>query len=133
MDMMSFYSVYYILVSLYIGIFRVDSLLAHFDYTTQPFGFPAQTVIYMELTYLSRGLIFAWIVEERVWDYAITVTLIHIDLTVAGKQDSILNTLSLILSILCFTGSGLVMMMELFRNNFVYLKELQNFWQKHLH
>lgn len=40
----------------------------------------------MELTYLLGGLIFAWIVEEWVWDYAITVTLIHIGLTVAGKQ-----------------------------------------------
>ncbi|KAM9554213.1 putative transmembrane protein 244 [Salvelinus alpinus] len=83
MDMMSFYSVYYILVSLCIGIFRVhevDSLLAHFDYTTQP---SLQS---------PKCLIYAWIVEEWVWDYAIPVKLIHIDLTVAG--------------------SGLVMMME---------------------
>lgn len=43
----------------------------------------------MELTYLSGGLIFAWIVEEWVWDYAIPVKLIHIDLTVAGKQQEI--------------------------------------------
>lgn len=27
---------------------------------------------------------FAWIVEEWVWDYAITVTLLHIAMTVAG-------------------------------------------------
>uniref|UniRef100_A0A8C8J567 Uncharacterized protein n=1 Tax=Oncorhynchus tshawytscha TaxID=74940 RepID=A0A8C8J567_ONCTS len=93
MDMMSFYSVHYILVSLRIGIFRVDSLLAHLDYTTKPswqIWIPCTvTVISTELTYLSGGLTFAWIVEEWIWDYAIPVKLIHIDLTVAGKQQEI--------------------------------------------
>uniref|UniRef100_A0A674A8R4 Uncharacterized protein n=1 Tax=Salmo trutta TaxID=8032 RepID=A0A674A8R4_SALTR len=116
MDMMSFYSVYYILVSLCIGIFRVDSLLAHFDYTTQPSSPKyVMTVISMELSYLSGGLIFAWIVEEWVWDYAIPVNLIHIDLTVAGKQQEI------------EARGEESHCPRLFRNNFVYPEELQNF------
>ena len=46
----------------------------------------------MEVTYILAGLVFAWIVEEWVWDYAITVTLVHIAMTVAGespKQDAL--------------------------------------------
>ena len=42
------------------------------------------SVISMEVTYVLGGLVFAWIVEEWVWDYAITVTLLHIAMTVAG-------------------------------------------------
>lgn len=43
-------------------------------------------MISTEVTYLLGGLVFAWIVEEWVWDYAITVTLLHIAMTVAGKH-----------------------------------------------
>lgn len=43
-------------------------------------------VISTEVTYVLGGLVFAWIVEEWVWDYAITVTLLHIAMTVAGKH-----------------------------------------------
>ncbi|MBN3321404.1 TM244 protein, partial [Atractosteus spatula] len=35
----------------------------------------------MELTYFSSGLLFAAVVKRWVWDYAFTVTLIHIALT----------------------------------------------------
>ncbi|KAK6295150.1 hypothetical protein J4Q44_G00343760 [Coregonus suidteri] len=136
MCMISFYAVYYIVVSLCIGILRVhevDSLLAPFDYTTQPSWQSPKylvTVISMEVTYLLGGLIFAWIVEEWVWDYAITVTLIHIGLTVAVMSD-FPSTEHYWIAL----GSGLVMMIfggqllayKLFRNNFVYPDELQNF------
>lgn len=47
---------------------------------------PAVGVISTEVTYLLGGLVFAWIVEEWVWDYAITVTLLHVAMTVAGKH-----------------------------------------------
>lgn len=47
---------------------------------------PAVSVISTEVTYILGGLVFAWIVEEWVWDYAITVTLLHIAMTVAGKH-----------------------------------------------
>lgn len=43
-------------------------------------------VISTEVTYVLGGLVFAWIVEEWVWDYAITVTLLHIAMTVAGEH-----------------------------------------------
>jgi len=46
----------------------------------------AVSVISTEVTYVLGGLIFAWIVEECVWDYAITVTLLHVGLTIAGES-----------------------------------------------
>lgn len=52
---------------------------------------PAVGVISTEVTYILGGLVFAWIVEEWVWDYAITVTLLHIAMTVAGKHTKWIN------------------------------------------
>ncbi|XP_037393286.1 transmembrane protein 244 isoform X2 [Pygocentrus nattereri] len=121
MCMVCFYSLYYIVVSLCIGILKVeevDSLLAPFDYTTQPSWHNPKylvSVISTEVTYVLGGLIFAWIVEEWVWDYAITVTLLHVGLTVAGSG----------LAMMIFGGQLLAY--RLFRNNFVHPEDLQNF------
>ncbi|KAM8832190.1 putative transmembrane protein 244 isoform 1-T6 [Spinachia spinachia] len=93
MCMVCFYSLYYVVVSLCVGLLRVheiNSLLAPFDYTTQPsWQNPKYLVgvISTEVTYLLGGLVFAWIVEEWVWDYAITVTLLHVAMTVAVMSD----------------------------------------------
>ncbi|KAF0023292.1 hypothetical protein F2P81_023922 [Scophthalmus maximus] len=136
MCMVCFYSLYYIVVSLCIGLLRVheiNSLLAPFDYTTQPsWQNPKYLVgvISTEVTYVLGGLVFAWIVEEWVWDYAITVTLLHVAMTVAVMSDFPSAEHWWIA-----LGSGLVMMIfggqllayKLFRNNFVYPAELQNF------
>ncbi|XP_062857855.1 transmembrane protein 244 [Trichomycterus rosablanca] len=136
MCMLCFYSLYYIAVSLCIGILKVeevDSLLAPFDYTTQPSWHSPRylvSVISTEVTYLLGGLVFAWIVEEWVWDYAITVTLIHIGLTVSVMAD-FPSTEHWWIAL----GSGLVIMIfggqllayHLFRNNFVHPADLQNF------
>ncbi|PWA27517.1 hypothetical protein CCH79_00000104, partial [Gambusia affinis] len=159
MCMVCFYSLYYIVVSLCIGLFRymhsltngdangkkdqvekeqikvheINSLLTPFDYTTQPsWQNPKYLVgvISTEVTYVLGGLVFAWIVEEWVWDYAITVTLLHVGMTVAVMSDFPSAEHWWIA-----LGSGLVMMIfggqllayKLFRNNFVYPAELQNF------
>ncbi|XP_057209601.1 transmembrane protein 244 isoform X1 [Triplophysa rosa] len=136
MCMLCFYSLYYIVVSLCIGILRVDevdSLLAPFDYTTQPSWQSPKylvSVISTEVTYTVGGLIFAWIVEDWVWDYAITVTLLHIGLTVAVMADFPSAEHWWIA-----LGSGLLMMIfggqllayRLFRNHFVHPADLQDF------
>nr|XP_020459259.1 transmembrane protein 244 isoform X1 [Monopterus albus] len=136
MCMVCFYSLYYIMVSLCIGLLRVheiNSLLAPFDYTTQPsWQNPKYLVgvISTEVTYVLGGPVFAWIVEEWVWDYAITVTLLHIVMTVAVMSD-VPSAEHWWIAL----GSGLVMMIfggqllayKFFRSNFVYPAELQNF------
>ncbi|XP_033504185.1 putative transmembrane protein 244 isoform X2 [Epinephelus lanceolatus] len=119
--MVCFYSLYYIVVSVCIGLLRVheiNSLLAPFDYTTQPsWQNPKYLVgvISTEVTYVLGGLVFAWIVEEWVWDYAITVTLLHVAMTVAGS------------GLVMMIFGGQLMAYKLFRSNFVYPAELQNF------
>uniref|UniRef100_A0A8C8RAS6 Transmembrane protein 244 n=1 Tax=Pelusios castaneus TaxID=367368 RepID=A0A8C8RAS6_9SAUR len=40
----------------------------------------------MELTYFTNGLLFAAVLKRWFWDYAITVTLIHVALTSAVMQ-----------------------------------------------
>lgn len=42
-------------------------------------------VISLEITFFICGLLFALVVEEWVWDYAVTVTIIHIAITSVGK------------------------------------------------
>lgn len=40
----------------------------------------------LELTYFCSGLLFAAVVQRRVWDYALTVTLVHVTITSLGEQ-----------------------------------------------
>jgi len=42
-------------------------------------------VISLETTFFICGLLFALVVEEWVWDYAVTVTIIHIIITSVSK------------------------------------------------
>lgn len=42
----------------------------------------------LELTYFCSGLLFAAVVRRRVWDYAFTVTLLHVMITSLGEQKS---------------------------------------------
>lgn len=42
----------------------------------------------LELTYFCSGLLFAAVVRRRVWDYALTVTLLHVIITSLGDQKS---------------------------------------------
>lgn len=43
----------------------------------------------MEVTYFVCGLLFILVVEEWVWDYAISVTVLHVAITSTGKQNKI--------------------------------------------
>eukprot|EP00066_Takifugu_rubripes_P014811 XP_011604077.1 PREDICTED: transmembrane protein 244-like [Takifugu rubripes] len=65
-----FYSLFYMIGSVCFGAFRLD----HFDGLI-PFDFKT------ELTYFCSGLLFAAVVQRRVWDYALTVTLVHVAVT----------------------------------------------------
>ncbi|KAG8123853.1 hypothetical protein E2320_019159, partial [Naja naja] len=59
---------------------------APFDFKTEPSWFNPHylgLIISMEIAYVTSGLLFALLVEEWVWDYAITVTVIHITVTSA--------------------------------------------------
>uniref|UniRef100_A0A672MAT0 Transmembrane protein 244-like n=1 Tax=Sinocyclocheilus grahami TaxID=75366 RepID=A0A672MAT0_SINGR len=119
MCMLCFFSLYYIVVSLCIsGVFReVDRLLAPFDYTAQPY-FPAETSHNIECD-LHGGDVCSGRVE--VWDYAITVTLLHVALTVAEHWWIALGS-----GLLMLIFGGQLLAYRLFRSNFVHPADLQN-------
>ncbi|XP_072405790.1 putative transmembrane protein 244 isoform X1 [Chiloscyllium punctatum] len=84
--LMTFYAAYYIIGSIFFGVFRLETydVLIPFDFKTEPSCPNSKymvNLISMEMTYFVCGLLFAGVVEECVWDYAITVTLIHIAVT----------------------------------------------------
>ncbi|XP_076463326.1 putative transmembrane protein 244 [Babylonia areolata] len=85
---LTFYAAYYIISSLCFALYRLD----HFDGKI-PFDFETwlkipdccvhlsaeETVnfISMEVSFAVSGVVFAVVVRERVWDYALTVTVVH--------------------------------------------------------
>ncbi|XP_055570868.1 transmembrane protein 244 isoform X3 [Falco cherrug] len=89
--MVVFYTVYYVVLSVCFAVFRIKMLdgLAPFDFKTNPSWinpYYLVLVISLEITFFICGLLFALIVEEWVWDYAVTVTIIHIIITSVGKK-----------------------------------------------
>uniref|UniRef100_A0AAY5KKD4 Transmembrane protein 244 n=1 Tax=Esox lucius TaxID=8010 RepID=A0AAY5KKD4_ESOLU len=82
-----FYSVYYMIGSVCFGAFRLEHFdgLIPFDFKTEPTNLESNSkylvnLLSMELTYFCSGLLFAAVVRW-VWDYALTVTLLHVLLT----------------------------------------------------
>ncbi|OWK61778.1 Transmembrane protein 244 [Lonchura striata] len=80
-------------------------------------------VISLEITFFLCGLLFALVVEEWVWDYAVTVTIIHIIITSA-----VMSEFPLMLHWWLALGSGVISMICggqilaycLFKDNFIY-------------
>ncbi|XP_014039641.1 transmembrane protein 244 isoform X2 [Salmo salar] len=83
-----FYSLHYMIVSVCFGAFRLDHFdgLIPFDFKTEPTNLESNSkylvnLLSMELTYFCSVLLFAAVVRRWVWDYALTVTLLHVLLT----------------------------------------------------
>ncbi|CAM5114302.1 unnamed protein product [Eretmochelys imbricata] len=88
--LVTFYTVYYMIGSICSGAFRLDTFdgLIPFEFNTEPsHSNPKYLVnlLSMELTYFTSGLLFAALLKRWVWDYAITVTLVHVALTSVGE------------------------------------------------
>lgn len=49
-------------------------------------------LISTQVTYLVCGLLFVLVVEEWVWGYAVSVTILHVVITSTGKQDTTKET-----------------------------------------
>nr|XP_020462868.1 transmembrane protein 244-like isoform X2 [Monopterus albus] len=81
-----FYSLFYMIGSVCFGAFRLDHFdgLIPFDFKTEPAESNSKylvNLLSLELTYFCSGLLFAAVVRRRVWDYALTVTLLHVMIT----------------------------------------------------
>ncbi|XP_006005440.1 transmembrane protein 244 isoform X2 [Latimeria chalumnae] len=92
------------------GAFGLDNFdgLIPFDFKTEPSQSNSRylvNLLSMELTYFTSGLLFAAVVKRWVWDYAITVTLIHIALTFA-----VMTEFPLVWQWWLAIGSGLFLM-----------------------
>ncbi|XP_073192767.1 putative transmembrane protein 244 [Lepidochelys kempii] len=123
-----FYIVYYVVLSICFAAFRLEMLdgWAPFDFKTNPSWINPNYLVLLvslEITYFICGLLFALIVEEWVWDYAITVTAIHIIITAA-----VMSEFPLMLHWWMALGSGLILMICggqvlaycLFKDNFIH-------------
>ncbi|PNJ78491.1 putative transmembrane protein 244 [Pongo abelii] len=81
-----FYTVYYMSLSMGCVMFEVHELnvLAQFDFKTNPSWLNINYKVLLvstEVTYFLCGLLFVPVVEEWVWDYAISVTILHVAIT----------------------------------------------------
>ncbi|PNI87283.1 TMEM244 isoform 2 [Pan troglodytes] len=81
-----FYTVYYVSLSMGCVMFEVHELnvLAPFDFKTNPSWLNINYKVLLvstEVTYFVCGLLFVPVVEEWVWDYAISVTILHVAIT----------------------------------------------------
>ncbi|XP_066484615.1 putative transmembrane protein 244 [Tiliqua scincoides] len=123
-----FYSVYYVVLCICFIAFSLQMLdgLAPFDFKTNPSWIDPNYLVLLvslEITYLIAGLLFALVVEEWVWDYAITVTIIHVTITSA-----VMSEFPLMLHWWAALGSGLISMIcggqslayYLYKDNFIY-------------
>ncbi|KAM9116748.1 putative transmembrane protein 244 [Pangshura tecta] len=108
--LVTFYAVYYMIGSICSGAFRLDTFdgLIPFEFNTEPsHSNPKYLVnlLSMELTYFTSGLLFAALLKRWVWDYAITVTLIHVALT-----SVVMEQFPLVWHWWLALGSGLIIM-----------------------
>ncbi|XP_053254498.1 transmembrane protein 244-like [Podarcis raffonei] len=72
------------------GAFRLNNfgMLIPFEFNMEPsYSNPKYlaNVLSMETTFLISGLLFAVLLKRWVWDYTITVTMVHVLLTVAAS------------------------------------------------
>uniref|UniRef100_A0A8C9WZZ9 Transmembrane protein 244-like n=1 Tax=Sander lucioperca TaxID=283035 RepID=A0A8C9WZZ9_SANLU len=65
--------------------------LIPFDFKTEPAESNSKylvNLLSLELTYFCSGLLFAAVVRRRVWDYALTITILHVMITSLGEWKS---------------------------------------------
>ncbi|XP_062926759.1 transmembrane protein 244 [Mobula hypostoma] len=123
-----FYAVYYVIGIIFFGAFRLETYdeFMPFDFKTEPSYSSSEykvNLISMELTYFVCGLLFAGVVKEWIWDYAITVTLIHVAVTSTIMAEFPLVWqwwLALGCALLIMICSGQLLVHFTFQSNLIY-------------
>ncbi|XP_039096336.1 transmembrane protein 244 [Hyaena hyaena] len=123
-----FYAVYYTVLGMCCMMLKVYELdvLAPFDFKMHPSWLNTNykvLLISTQVTYLVCGLLFVLVVEEWVWDYAVSVTIPHVVIT-----STVMSEFPLTSHWWAALGSGLVSMIGggqafaycLFKDNFIY-------------
>ncbi|XP_032194234.1 transmembrane protein 244 isoform X2 [Mustela erminea] len=84
-----FYTMYYAVLGtcgMMLKVYELD-VLAPFDFKTNPSWHNTNYKVLLvstQVTYFVCGLLFILVVEEWVWDYAVSVTILHVVITSAG-------------------------------------------------
>ncbi|TKC51797.1 hypothetical protein EI555_017672, partial [Monodon monoceros] len=78
-----FYTVYYVALGMYWVMLKVYVLdvLAPSDFKTNPSWLNTNYKVSSEVAYFVCRLLFVLVVEEWVWDYGISVTILHVAIT----------------------------------------------------
>nr|XP_025952461.1 transmembrane protein 244 [Dromaius novaehollandiae] len=105
-----FYTLYYVTGSICHGALRLDTFdgLIPFEFRTEPsLSNPKYLggLLAMELTYFTSSILFAALLKRWVWDYAVTVTLLHVLLTCL-----VMGQFPLVWQWWLALGSGLILM-----------------------
>ncbi|KAM8962686.1 LOW QUALITY PROTEIN: putative transmembrane protein 244 [Lycaon pictus] len=122
-----FHTVYYEVLGMCCMMLRAYELdiLAPFDFKTNPLWLNTNLKVLListQVTYFVCGLLFVLVVEERLWDYAISVTILHAVITSAVMLEFPLTSHwwaalgSSLISKIC----GQAFTCCLFKDNFIY-------------
>ncbi|KAM5165610.1 putative transmembrane protein 244 [Mantella aurantiaca] len=123
-----FYTVYYFTYTICFLALRLDSFdeLGPFDFKTIPSWSNKKylgNMISLESTFLVSSAFFVFIVEEWIWDYACTVSVIHVGITsIVMKQFPTVTHwwISIGLGLMSMIFGGQILAYLLFKDNFIY-------------
>ncbi|XP_040203431.1 transmembrane protein 244 isoform X1 [Rana temporaria] len=123
-----FYTVYYFTYTICFVALRLENFdeLGPFDFKTTPSWSNRKylgNVISLETTFLISSAIFVFIVEEWIWDYACTVTVIHVGITSLVMKQLPRMThwwISLGLGLMSMIFGGQILAYLLYKDNFIY-------------
>ncbi|MEE6475631.1 hypothetical protein FKM82_010827 [Ascaphus truei] len=123
-----FYMVYYVAHIICFKALGLDSFdeFGPFDFKTNPSWLNKKylvNLISLETTFMVCGLLFVLVVEEWIWDYACTVTVIHVIITSMVTMEFPLTGhwwISLGIGLTAMIFGGQILAYLLFKDNFIY-------------
>ncbi|XP_068087645.1 putative transmembrane protein 244 isoform X1 [Hyperolius riggenbachi] len=129
-----FYTVYYLAYTISFLALRLDSFdeFGPFDFKTAPSWASKKylvNVISLEATFVISSALFVLVVEEWIWDYACTVTMIHIAATSLVMKQIPISThwwTAIGFGLIAMIVGGQMLAYLLYKDNFIY-PDLEHF------
>ncbi|XP_075059161.1 putative transmembrane protein 244 [Mixophyes fleayi] len=123
-----FYTVYYLTHTICFIILRLDTFdeLGPFDFKTSPSWANKKYLanfISLETTFLVSSVIFVFVVEEWIWDYACTITVIHVAVTSLVMMEFPIVAhwwTSIGIGLTTMVCGGQILAYLLYKDNFIY-------------